>query len=373
MNGKNFNSPLNKPVILVTPLDWGLGHATRCIPVIIKLLEYNCNVIIAAEGRCRVLLEMEFPGLTFLDLRGYRVQYSRTGGGLPLKMLSQLPKIIFRIYSEHAWLKKMIKKHAVDAVISDNRLGMYNKNIASIYITHQLQIKTGSQYTDRVAQKIHYWFINKFNECWVPDTGKEINLAGELSHPSKLPKIPVKYLGPLSRFKALPAGIQYDLLFILSGPEPQRTIFEDKILVALKEYKGRALLVRGLPDNVTIKRAGIPSLLEINDHLRSEELNTAILQSDLVITRSGYTAIMDLIKLKKRAVLVPTPGQTEQEYLAKYLMSNHFFYSAEQADFNLPDIIAAVNTFPFRNPVISLDDYEKNIDSFLKGIRSVQQ
>ncbi|MGB4845901.1 MAG: glycosyl transferase family 28, partial [Ferruginibacter sp.] len=195
MKGKNFNSPYYKLRVLVAPLDWGLGHTTRCIPVILKLIELNCEVIIAAEGPAKFLLQQEFPEAEFVNLRGYRITYSRSRALLFFRLFIQFPKIINRIYAEHSWLKKAVIQNKIDAVISDNRFGLYHAKIPCIYITHQLCIKTGNRLTERIAQKLHYRYINKFKECWVPDLKEEINLAGKLSHPVTFPHAPVKYIG----------------------------------------------------------------------------------------------------------------------------------------------------------------------------------
>ena len=190
IKAQNFNITDHKPRILIAPLDWGLGHATRCIPIIAALIQQNCTVIVAAEGKLRTLLQKEFPDVQFIELRGYRVQYSRYRFWMPVKLLLQLPKILYRIYAENRWLKKAVKEHSIHAVISDNRMGLFHKTIPCIYITHQLTIKTGNRFTESIAQKIHYHYINKFSACWVPDAEGSLNLAGALSHPAKLPKVP---------------------------------------------------------------------------------------------------------------------------------------------------------------------------------------
>ena len=364
MKGEIFNNLGDKPCVLVAPLDWGLGHATRCVPIVFKLLQENCKVIIAAEGACKYLLEQEFPDLIFLDLAGYRVKYSRNKFRMPVKLLIQFPKIIYRIYSEHRWLKKMVKQHAIDIVISDNRFGMYHKNVPSVYITHQLKIKTGNRFTEWVAQKIHYRFINKFTACWVPDTEEKFNLAGELSHPHVMPAIPVKYIGPLSRFEKIETENKYDLAIILSGPEPQRTVFEEMILMDLKKYSGKTLLVRGLPANTTLLQT-VSSSLEIQNHLPAPELNLILLQSKIIISRCGYSSVMDLIKLQKKAVLVPTPGQTEQEYLANHLMKQKLFFCADQDNFSLPEVLKKASGFEYKT-TFWLNDYEKTVEDFIK-------
>ncbi len=364
-NGKKINIRPVKLKILISPLEWGLGHATRCIPIINELIIQNCDVYIAADGATLALLKQEFPELTFLSLAGYRMKYSRKKIFLPWKILTQFPKIAFTIYTEHQWLKKTVKKYKIDGIISDNRFGMYHTNVPSVYITHQLLIKTGNSLSERIAQRIHYYFINKYQECWVPDY--EANgLAGELSHPKELPDS-IKYLGALSRFELINSENKYDLLVSISGPEPQRTIFEEQLLNELKLYTGKVLFIRGLPDNT--QELKIENLsVQIKNHLRAGDLNAAIQQSDIIISRCGYTTIMDLIKLQKKAVLVPTPGQTEQEYLAAYLLEKKIFYTTDQEGFNLQNSLMEVNTFPFSFTKYNMDQYKNVIHQFVQSL-----
>ena len=350
---------------MVAPLEWGLGHATRCIPVINELIKQNCEVLIAAEGATYSLLKQEFPELTFLRLTGYRMKYSRKKYFLPWKILVQLPKMVFTIYKEHAWLKKIVKEYKIDAVISDNRFGMYHSKIPSIYITHQLLIKTGNRSTEGIAKRIHYYFIRKYKECWVPDYGTN-GLAGELSHPKKLPP-KIKYLGALSRFEVTNAENKYDLLISISGPEPQRTIFEDQLLNELILYKEKVLFIRGLPDSgheLKIENSSV----EIRNHLSSKELNIAILQSSMIISRCGYTTVMDLVKLQKKAILIPTPGQTEQEYLAKYLKEKKIFYTTSQEDFALQHSLEEAEIFPSSIPGFNMEQYKSVISQFVQSL-----
>ena len=319
---------------------------------------------IAAEGATFSLLQQEFPDLQFLLLAGYRVKYSRKKYFLPLAILIQVPKIIFTISREHQWLKKTIKKYKIDIVISDNRFGLYNKKARCIYITHQLLIRTGNLITEKIAQTIHYRFIKKYDQCWVPDFEKD-GLAGELSHPALLPGN-IKYIGMLSRFE-LPANTQrkYDLLISISGPEPQRKIFEEKILRDLGSFSGTALFIRGMPESSELVHVSNPGI-GIKNHLTARELNAAILQSDIVISRCGYTTVMDLVKLKKKAILVPTPGQTEQEYLAKYLMDKKIFYTVDQKYFSLRESLEQAAEFPFAMPAYDMEDYKKTIAELVR-------
>lgn len=368
--GGKFNIVDPNPRVLVAPLDWGLGHATRCIPLIGELLAQNCEVIVGAEGPVKALLEKEFPGMTFLPLPGYRVRYSRNKRWLPLKMLLQAPGIFRRIYSERRWLKKTVREQLISLVISDNRFGLSNSRVPCIYITHQLSIKTGNRFTNWLTRKIHYHYINQFTECWVPDIKDSGGLAGALSHPDKWPKAPVHYIGPLSRFTFFPAEKKYDLAVVLSGPEPQRSILEELLLKEIVQYPGPCLLVRGLPGEVSHLQE-TNSALEIHNSLSSTELNTAILQSEMIICRSGYSSVMDLVALQKKAILVPTPGQTEQEYLARYLADKNMFYVVDQADLSMKKDIKAAAEFLFQFPNIGGADCKSHVKRVL-GNRAME-
>jgi predicted glycosyltransferase len=287
---------------------------------------------------------------------------------LPFKLILQFPRIVFSIRKENLWIKENIKKYKIDAVISDNRFGMYCKKIPSVYITHQLLIKTGSIFSEKIIQKMHYYFIKKYNYCWVPDC-KENSLAGELSHQENMPSN-VLYVGSLSRFELLKDVPKiYDVLISISGPEPQRTLFEKIILVQLKNFNKKILFVRGLPDEKKSLQTDSESIKIVN-HLSSTELNNAFQQSELIISRSGYTTIMDLVKLSKKAVLVPTPGQTEQEYLSAYLMKKNLFYSVEQDNFSLNTVYNDALSFHFINAPSCTNTYKKVINEFVLPLKS---
>jgi uncharacterized protein (TIGR00661 family) len=345
---------LRKLRILVAPLDWGLGHATRCIPIVKELLQQNCDVWLAAEGAQEALLKREFPGLCFLSLQGYRIKYGRSDNAMIWNIFRQTYKLLQAIKQENAWLKEMVKKYNFDAVISDNRFGLYHNKIPCVFITHQLNIKSPlGKWSERLLQKRNYKFINRFRECWVPDEEGENNLAGKLSHPSKKPAIPLKYIGPLSRFEnindfsqsILGAGGKDHLLIILSGPEPQRSILENKIIKDIAHYPGTATVVRGLPGIDSL----IPSTntIKFYNHLPADELSREMNQAEYIISRSGYSTVMDVTKLQKKSIFIPTPGQTEQEYLANYLQKKKVAISISQNSFSLLSALQSAKTFSY--------------------------
>jgi predicted glycosyltransferase len=323
--------------ILVAPLDWGLGHATRCIPVVHELMSLGCEVFLAGEEAQEKLLRAEFPHLPFLQLPGYRIRYAKTKKGLIWKMIQQGPKMRRAILYEHQWLKKMVKQYKLDGIISDNRYGLYHETVPSVFMTHQLLIKSSAgKWTEKFLQKRNYKYINRFTECWVPDREDNNNLAGELSHPVLKPTIPLHYIGLLSRFKKDSAVItekKDHLLVVLSGPEPQRSILEERMIRDISNYKGTAVIVRGLPGATTL----IPStnMIRVYNHLPAAELQQEIGEAEYIISRSGYSTVMDLALLQKKSILIPTPGQTEQEYLGNFLMKKGMALCINQERFSL--------------------------------------
>lgn len=351
---------LRKLRILVAPLDWGLGHATRCIPVIYELLKQKCEVWLAGERAQEALLRQEFPDLPFLNLEGYRVRYSRSAAGMVWSMFSQSRKILRGIRSENEWLKKRVAEHGFDAVISDNRYGLYHDDIPCIFITHQLTIKSPlGTWSERLLQKRNYKYIGRFTECWIPDREGEVNAAGDLSHPVKKPAAPLKYIGLLSRFansagSAQSLPVSSSLLIILSGPEPQRSILEEKIIREIAHYPGTANIVRGLPLSARL----VPSTNSIKfyNHLPAKELKEAMEQAEYIISRSGYSSVMDMITLRKKSIIVPTPGQTEQEYLGRYLSQKKWALCISQRDFTFTSALERAKDFPYHLPQLSADN-----------------
>jgi spore coat polysaccharide biosynthesis predicted glycosyltransferase SpsG len=296
--------------ILISALDWGLGHATRCVPLIHELKKNN-TVIIGVTPLTRTVFEEEFPGLQKVELPAYNVRYSKI---LPLwlKLLLSWPAIKAVIKQEEEIAGELVQKLKIDVLISDNRFGFRSKKAHSVFITHQLFLKT--PFAAGIAQRINRKYINLFDEVWVPDYEQEANsLSGELSHGTHFHKN-VKYIGPQSRLvKNEHLGIKYDVLFLLSGPEPQHSILASKLLQVTAEHDHLKFVLASSHFS-----AGNKKNLEVYTAPTAAKLGELVAQSRKIVCRSGYSTLMDLHLLgKKDLVLIPTPGQTEQEYLAR--------------------------------------------------------
>jgi uncharacterized protein (TIGR00661 family) len=344
--------------VLVAPLDWGLGHCTRCIPLVRYLIHRGCKVLLAAEGAQAKLLSIEFPSLEILPLQGYRISYSKSKRWFPFKIMGQLPKIVNAVRSEHLWLQEVVESRNVDVVISDNRYGLYHQQVSTVIITHQLQVQFPFKWMLQIGMRFLYKYINKFDACWVPDNMGEPNLAGSLSHPPVMPSVPVEYVGPLSRMENIQQAKRYDVLFLLSGPEPQRTLLEEKIKKQLQAFKGSAFLIRGLP--MQEQSLGLAGNIHVINHLPSTELQQAIAESEMVVCRSGYSSVMDLCVMQKKMILIPTPGQTEQEYLAKHLHAQGLCLYFLQEEFELEIALEKASSFKFQQLAFRMDQYKKS-------------
>jgi uncharacterized protein (TIGR00661 family) len=312
LSGLNSPALLKNKIIFIAPLDWGLGHASRCVPLIKKLLEHN-EVILGVTPTTALILNEEFPQLKKVDLLPYNIQYSNK---LPLflKLLVDVPKLYKVLKKEKKQLESIIKEYRIDLVISDNRFGLYNKQIDSIYLTHQLYIEAGI--FSFMANAIHHHFIKQFNKVWVPDFEEDnMCLAGKLSRNHSLNS--VVYIGALSRLSC--ANViknEYDYLCLLSGPEPLRSDLERLLIEKANASTKRICIVRGTQTKLDINTKEYLTLIDLPN---SKLLSELILNSSIIVCRSGYSTLMDLHHLQKsEVILIPTPGQYEQLYLAAY-------------------------------------------------------
>jgi len=320
--------------VLIAPLNWGLGHASRCIPIIRQQLAYGNKVIIASDGDSLTLLRKEFPELDYEELPSYNISYPSNGKQFIWHMLKMSNKIMLAIKNENIILSDLVEKYKLDLIISDNRFGMYHKGVFSVYLTHQTNIQAGR--FSAIANKFHEHYMNRFNEIWIPDYEGESSLAGKLSKYNGGQV--AKYVGILSRFKFDESIKEMDkVLIVLSGPEPQRSILEKIILSEIESINSKITLVLGKVEK--IQRKSIKGNTTIFNFLTSDDMEREMRESKLVVARSGYSTIMDLKALKKKAFLIPTPGQGEQLYLAKYLKNKNICNYVCQDKFSLKEVV----------------------------------
>jgi len=303
--------------ILVAPLNWGLGHASRCVPLVQRLLDEGHEVVLGGDGDSLILLRKHFPQLRHTYLAPLNLRYS-TGNRQVLAMLKALPKLILWSVNDHSMLRAILREEHFDQVISDNRFGFYNKQVECVYITHQLHIMLprGWKWAESLVSRLHACVYAHFNKVWVPDYKEyDQSLAGDLSHNDAN----VKYIGPLSRFQNIQINRinhNYSIVAVLSGLEPHRSFLERELVSCYAGTDENVLIVQGLMHrpNTCIKRGNITLVPYMSD----AELVPALLGAKLIIARSGYSTIMDFYQLDvlNKAELIPTPGQPEQEYLA---------------------------------------------------------
>lgn len=336
--------------ILIAPLDWGLGHATRCIPLIDSLLRSGCEVILAGSGLSLQVLKDRFPKLDSFVLPAYAITYSKKGMS-PLHLMKQLPRLLKVIWDEHHKLLEVQEALGIDAVISDNRYGLWHPHIPTVIVCHQLQIQLprSMAWGDSLVQRFHQKLLDKFDACWIPDWETQPNLSGVLSHKPNI-KSPVRFIGPLSRFgrieENIQSGIDYstvEIAVVLSGPEPQRSILEKILIEQVRSLAHNVIIVQGLPGKRQERQIGN---LKLISYLDENELIELYNKARIVVSRSGYSSLMDYASLQiKQLILIPTPGQTEQEYLSQRLNMNKIAYTVNQNDIELKKAIYEVEKF----------------------------
>ena len=342
--------------VCISPLDWGLGHATRCITLIRALESLHYKIYIATEGKHEAILREAFPNAIFLKLRGYRIWYTKKRAFLIPGIILQIPKIVIAVIHEHLWLKNAASQYHFDLIISDNRFGFFHKHIKSVFITHQLELQTPFKWSTRLNQIITYAIIKKYNACWVADMEPPHHLSGILANPKQKPAVPIWYMNCLSRLQTEQATTNEAInkfgmntfLGIVSGPEPQRTLFENILWQQGNAMRVPFALVAGLPDN-----KGYHKKSELGtwfSHLNGNKLTEEIKHAKFIICRGGYTTLMELIPFKKKLIFVPTPGQTEQEYLGQYWQAKKWAITFSQSEFNLQTAIEKASEFDYQSP-----------------------
>lgn len=310
-----------KPLrILVSPLDWGLGHASRCIPVVKQLLEAGHSVTLAGSGRSLMLLQKEFPELESVTLQGFSPEFKQSGG-MAFQLLRMLPIFLRMMVRENRELENLVEQYNFDLVISDNRYGLRNKSIKSIIITHQVMVKAPwrLKFAEYPLYLVSKFLISRFDECWIPDYESTPGLSGDLSHKYPVPGNAM-FIDPLSRFSDSELSNEQEnpdakITAIISGTEPQRSNFEELVSRQLMELDLKATIISGKPESND--SVGLRGNLTVLSNASAKEMRKLISDSTLIICRPGYSSIMDLEAMRSKVLFVPTPGQTEQQYLAE--------------------------------------------------------
>lgn len=345
--------------IIVAPLNWGLGHATRCVPIIKSLIVNNYVPVIASDGAALDFLQKEFPRLETLELPSYNISYAKN---LKWHLFLQIPKIQQAVTLERKVIEKYIDKDKkVIGIISDNRFGVRSSKVPSVYITHQVKVLSG--WATFLTSYVHQRIIKRFDACWIPDEVESV-FSGDLSRPIK--KLNTVYIGILSRFLKEEKERRYDLAIILSGVEPHRSNLEKKLCSELKDYKEKIVFVRGVIEAEQTK------VVENNkttyNYVTSEELQDIITTSDMIISRAGYSSIMEYVPQEKKLILIPTPKQTEQEYLGQYLAREGKVVCINENDFSI-NLLKSVK----KTQALKVDENRLNevLGRFFKGERKL--
>lgn len=353
----------DRPRILVAPLNWGLGHVTRCIPLIKSLELLGVKVFLASDGAALRLLKAEFPHLPAFQLPSYHIRYGTAN--MVLNIGRQLPRIAYAVRAEQWATERLVREHGIQGIISDNRYGCFSRKAHSVLLSHQLHMRIPSRILEWAANRVLRTGLRKFDALWVPDVSTKPNLSGELSHPA-LNGFEVQYTGMLTRMQNYPQEPEYDVAVVLSGPEPQRTMLEQRLMEQALVLPYKFIFVQGKMKNK--EHYYVADHVEVVSYLTSAELNDVLLASNVLVCRSGYSSIMDLAVLGKKALLIPTPGQTEQEYLADYFAGQKTFLVQHQEQIDLEAGLKAIGVTTGLTPgVFKADDFERVLEDWVRN------
>ena len=351
--------------ILVAPLNWGLGHASRSIPLIQALEKAGAEVFLASDGAALHLLKAEFPHLPVLRLPSYKIRYA--GSNMVRNIGAQLPRIIYAIRSEQRATESIVKKYGIHGVLSDNRYGCFSRAARSnVLLTHQLEVRTPIALLQWGANRVLQLALRKFDRIWAPDAAGDPNLSGALSHGwNKHPF--VQFIGVLSRMRDYPREMEYDVAVVLSGPEPQRSALESLLLEQAMVLPQKFIFIQGKTESKQHYYAA--DHVEVVSYLTSKELNDVLCAAGAVVCRSGYSSIMDLAAIGKKALLIPTPGQTEQEYLADLLAAQSICCVQKQTQINLENALETIPaTRGFTPGQFACDDFIPILNEWLDSL-----
>jgi len=362
------NSDSQKKKVFIAPLNWGLGHATRLLPLIKFLLAKDYEVYIGASGRSKEVLRQEVKQCKFFDFPEYPIKYPQSRFFVTRFMLIIFPKMLLAMRNEQKKLRILHKKYQFDLIISDNRFSLALGGVRSLLISHQLRYKLPwpIQKMEWLPEYFNYSHFKKYDRIIVPDIEKNKTLTGELSHNMRyLPENKLYYLGIMTTLKQKirEVGESIDYFVIISGPEPQRTKFEKIILTQVRKLKGRVVIALGKPEKDYKIRMGSSV---IYTYLNRDKISDYLRRAKFIISRPGYTTVMEMIESGKRGLFIPTPGQIEQVYLAKYFMENNWCYSISQYDLDLSTAVKIAKTYPGFPGIFS--QTRENLDKLFREV-----
>lgn len=359
-----MNRDLSGAHVLISSLNWGLGHASRSVAIARKLSGMGAKVSFASDGVALDLYRRDFPDAEHYELPSYQITYAAKGDKFLSHIMALIPKMYKAIQAENKVVDQLVKEKRITHIISDSRMGIRNKNTLNAIVNHHLKVPfpKGWGWAELVYEFVMRHYLNKFDQIWIPDF-PDRKLSGVLS---ELQLQDSYFIGPLSRMRAkVPAAgtEKYQLLAVISGPEPQRTFFEEILTEQLKSYPHNCMLVCGqASQDYDIQ---VTPNFRKKAFLNSNEMEAAWNESKMILSRSGYTTIMELASSGHPAILVPTPGQTEQVYLAEMLNEKGFYYTMDQENFNLSKALSESHKFPGLQTQISDDLLESVLLPFM--------
>ena len=348
MRKRMFNPDSQKKNVFIAPLNWGLGHATRLLPLIKYLVEKNYTVYIGASGRSKEILKQEVNKCFFIDFPEYPIKYPQSRFFVSRFMLIVFPNMLLAMKKEKNRIKVLHEQYKFNLIISDNRFSLALKGVKSLLISHQLRYKLPwpIQKMEWLPEYFNTRHFRKYDKIIIPDTNQNKTLTGDLSHNMRyLPAEKLYYLGIMTDLEESIDGNNkaIDYFVIISGPEPQRTKFEKIILKQVCDLKGRIVVALGKPEKAYKIRMGN---VEIYAYLNREKISYYMKKAKFIISRPGYTTVMEMIESKKHGLFIPTPGQIEQIYLAKYYLENKWCYYTSQYRIDLINAVKIAQTYP---------------------------
>jgi UDP:flavonoid glycosyltransferase YjiC (YdhE family) len=300
--------------VLISPLNWGMGHVARSIAIIQQLIDQQNQVFVACEDDQKAVFECYFSQLHFISHRPYPFQFSGKGKWA-WDLFRQRKKLLERFAEENNEVTVYISDFQIDVVISDHRYGFFSTTKPSIFITHQLHLPL--KWFQKPMQFIHQKLLQNFSSVWVLDE-ENSSLAGKLSE--KIKHKDLHYIGWKSRFQLSGHDSKAcDNLYLVSGPLPYSQDFLNECVEMAWQKSGNNVCI--FPSNLVLPLQ-LPlnlTCLPANDW---QDVDAYFRGARFIISRAGYTTIMDLKVLNKKSMLIATPGQAEQEYLVTLVLKS---------------------------------------------------